>query len=194
MECSSSTPSWTLSVTWWAGWRPRESRRSAEQLIADAIYRNGVNAGQLPCTPTRQLHDVRRQPLLCDLRPAKHSRPTSQRQSLIPSAVKKLSIRDVSPNASPTSPLRALLRELLRVLQTTSIVTPALPCTPRPMFISASPTPCEKRQSVLDAAYAAGQIASVNRRSPQGPRGLLDQSTRRGGTYRDLSIPCSLFC
>jgi len=57
---SSSTPSWTSTrVTWWAGWSPTRVGGARRATHADAIYRNGVNAGQLTLHADRQLHDVK---------------------------------------------------------------------------------------------------------------------------------------
>ena len=76
---SSTRSSTSTAATWWGGWcAPKESATLAEQLIADAIYRHEVPAGQLTLHADRGSSMTSRtvSQLLCDLGVLQsHSRP-----------------------------------------------------------------------------------------------------------------------
>ena len=193
---SSSTPSSTsTAATWWGGWWPPGSRPTlAEQLIADAIYRHDVDrrsahparrpgsfddladgqpaAGRPRCPPEPlEAPPVQRQPLLRS--------PSSRRSSTRPTFPKRF-----ANIAAARSFCDGFFEHYNHEHRHSGIGLH----TPADVHFGLAEVVREKRQGVLDAAYAvhAGPIPGPTPGTPD-PRGRLDQPTR-GGAHRHAEV------
>ena len=128
------------------GWlvAPKESATLAEQLIADAIYRHGVPAGQLTLHADRGSSMTSQDGQPAPGRPGRPPEPLPaarvQRQPLLRSpSSRPSSTRRPSPSASPTSPQPGRSATGSSSTTTTNTATRASASTPRPTSTSGWP-------------------------------------------------------
>ncbi len=144
------------------GWlvAPRESATLAEQLIADAIYRHDVADGQLTLHADRgtSMTSKDRQPApgRPGRAPEPFPAPRVQRQPLLGVAVQDAQVLPGLPEALRQHRRRpVVLRRVLRALQQRAPPLGHRPAHPGRRPLRPAEAVREKRQVVLDAAYAS---------------------------------------